>query len=126
MLDRADIDPSRTPLSEVSSEEEEERALVCAACDEPITSASCAIEVAGAHAHVFMNPAGYVFEIGCFSAARGAAQRGPPSDEWSWFPGHVWTTCVCRRCAAHVGWSFVAKGGGARFWGLILERLREG
>ncbi len=124
MLERADIDPSRTPLAETIPDEE--RALVCAACEEPITSASCAIEVAGAHAHVFMNPAGYVFEIGCFSEAYGTAHGGPPSDEWSWFPGHVWTTCVCRRCAAHVGWSFAAKSGGARFWGLILERLREG
>lgn len=98
-------------------------AVVCLACGHRLAGADAKISVAGTHTHTFMNPGGYVFEIGCYRDAPGAAGAGAPSAEWSWFPGHVWQIALCRGCRAHVGWSFTGEGGG--FFGLVLDRIGE-
>jgi hypothetical protein len=86
-----------------------------------VTSRDTAIEVDGGHVHVRRNPAGFVFQIGCFRYAPGCAAEGPSSEEWSWFPGYTWQVGLCTGCGAHLGWVFVLAP--ARFYGLILERL---
>ncbi|AGW13165.1 hypothetical protein DGI_1314 [Megalodesulfovibrio gigas DSM 1382 = ATCC 19364] len=95
--------------------------LRCALCRAPVTTAAARIRIAGRHAHVFCNPAGLVFEIGCFSSAEGCAAIGPPSSEFTWFPEHFWQVAVCTRCGTHLGWRFAGPAG--EFWGLILEYL---
>lgn len=122
---KAGAQPSagRGPEAQASRTDERGRALACAACRHRITGGDQRIEVGGAHRHVFMNPGGFVFEIGCFASAPGCVPVGPPSEEWSWFPGHAWTTCVCGRCATHLGWEFASAGGATLFHGLVLERL---
>lgn len=75
----------------------------------------------GAHEHVRMNPAGFVFTIRCFSDAAGARAVGEPSSEFAWFPHYDWQVAVCRACGAHLGWWFSSVGD--RFVGLIREAI---
>ena len=113
----------------VSKEERQEedrgagRVLRCRSCGHPVTSRDRAIEVAGGHRHTFFNPAGIVFELGCFAAAPGCAVAGIPTDEFSWFAGHVWRVALCGGCGRHLGWKFSSGDGG--FYGLILPQLVE-
>lgn len=98
--------------------------LVCAACRFMITAPSWRGAVAGSHRHVFANPHGHVFEIGCFAAAPGCAAVGLPTSDFSWFPGTIWQIAVCVACGLHLGWRYVQGDSGA-FFGLILDRLHQ-
>jgi hypothetical protein len=80
--------------------------------------------VQGSHRHTFANPYGAVFDIGCFSSARGFAYVGHFSAEFTWFKGFKWKSVVCALCMSHLGWLFLS-GEGKGFYGLILERLIE-
>ena len=97
-------------------------ALRCAVCGHRITERSYRSEMAGAHEHVFVNPHGFTFRIGCFVAAPGCKYVGETSGAFSWFPGWSWQIAICGSCRAHVGWIF--RCGGAQFHGLILSALR--
>lgn len=99
------------------------RRLRCRACGLPITSDRARVEIAGAHAHTFVNPAGLVFEIGCFRTAPGCVGVGPAEAFFSWFPGYAWRVQLCRGCGAHLGWSYGAR---PDFYGLVLDRLADG
>ncbi|XP_012543838.1 protein cereblon isoform X2 [Bombyx mori] len=88
------------------------RAQKCALC-----CGSCGGEVAqrehvfpmsshGVHSN-YTNPGGYVHGVVTVTRAR-AAPGGPPSADYSWFPGYSWTVALCRDCRAHVGWRFDA------------------
>ncbi len=125
-------DQGRSPehiLVEESLEEAEtppvpEPALRCRACGSAITSKDQRIAVNGRHDHVFFNPHGHVFEIGCFARAPGAFSASPPSSEFSWFPGFSWQIAGCAACRAHLGWRFQGERSSG-FFGLILDRLIE-
>ncbi len=101
---------------------EHDQLLRCARCGHPVTSEGRRRHVAGSHRHVFANPVGVIFEIGCFSEAPGCAAVGTPSREFSWFSGMAWQVAVCAACGLHLGWRF-AGDGPAFFFGLILSRL---
>jgi hypothetical protein len=45
--------------------------IVCRFCRNYITATRTKIEMRGRHTHVFANPAGVVFEVGCFSIDKG-------------------------------------------------------
>jgi hypothetical protein len=111
-----DPDPDQDPAERVSRQR-----LLCAQCRLEITSDEARIEVAGQHEHTCANPHGFAFHIGCFASAPGCAGVGRAETYWSWFPGYSWRLVLCRGCHAHLGWLFAA--GGARFYGLILDRL---
>jgi hypothetical protein len=81
--------------------------------------------VDGAHRHVFANPHGFVFEIGCFAQAPGCTAMGPPTPDFSWFPGSTWQVAVCARCGLHLGWRYEGHPEAGQFHGLILSRLRQ-
>ena len=98
--------------------------LRCRVCGLAVTSRDQRISVSGRHDHIFFNPHGLVFEIGCFAHAPGAIPVGPTSTEFSWFPGRAWQITACAACGAHLGWRFQG-GDGPLFFGLILDRLRE-
>jgi hypothetical protein len=104
-----------------AARQSDEPLLVCAACGAAITRPDAAIEVNGAHAHTFLNPAGEIYRIRCFASAPGALPVGEESDYWTWFAGQLWQACICRSCFEHLGWRF--SGGGAAFFGLIHERI---
>jgi hypothetical protein len=96
---------------------------VCARCARFVVDGRARIEVDGAFAHSFINPAGAIFRVGCFAAAPGAVPWGEPSAHWTWFPGFEWRVAVCRSCATHLGWLYTAAN--ASFVGLILDRIVE-
>lgn len=120
---------------EASASSDLERWLLCVACRAEIARDDARIAAssgsATAHEHVFLNPSGLEFRLGCFASAPGARPEGERSTVWSWFPGHAWQASVCHACGMHLGWSFHATRGsspesaesGAVFWGLILDRL---
>lgn len=98
-------------------------AIYCKVCGRAVTSRQQKIAIHGSHAHTFFNPAGIVFELGCFSAAPGCYSAGEPSSEFTWFAGYVWSFALCRRCNSHLGWFF--EKGESSFLGLILANLLE-
>jgi len=97
--------------------------IFCRDCGFLITSEDAVISIAGNHRHTFKNPAGIVFEIGCFSSAPGCINMGEPTLEFTWFPGYRWTYSVCGKCLSHLGWFF--QSGDSQFYGLILNRLSK-
>ncbi len=97
--------------------------LVCGQCGLTITDRREAITVDGSHEHVFENPYGVVFRLGCFRQAPGCALVGPATEAYTWFAGHTWAMAHCRRCGVHLGWYY--QGSDDSFFGLILNRLVE-
>lgn len=97
--------------------------LVCRACRAGITRRELGMEVNGSHRHVFFNPHGLVFELGCFASARNLLPTGPETGEFTWFPGYRWQAVVCAACLSQLGWRFVGPDHG--FFGLILKALLE-
>lgn len=97
--------------------------LLCARCWAPIAPAAARAAVQGQHQHVFSNPYGYLYEIGCFSAAPGCDVDPDETTRWSWFPGLAWAVASCAGCRQHLGWRF---RGAEVFFGLILDRLAPG
>lgn len=104
------------------SDSEQSRALLCRTCSIPITTEKQRIEKEGKHLHTFFNPAGIVYEIGCFRNAPGCLTYGPPSSEFAWFSGYHWQVVCCRSCQEHLGWLFNADD---EFFGLIVNKLKE-
>jgi hypothetical protein len=78
--------------------------IVCRFCRNYITATRTKIEMRGRHTHVFANPAGVVFEVGCFSIAPGCRNQGEMTAEFSWY---------------------FQSGTGNGFYGLILGHLDE-
>ena len=108
---------------ETDFEEKEEGMLRCKACDAGIAKQADRISKGGKHLHTFFNPAGIVYEIGCFRRAPGCSKEGPSSREFSWFADYSWQISFCRSCTRHLGWFF--SSGDDVFFGLIINRLKE-
>ncbi|MDY6831903.1 MAG: cereblon family protein [Thermodesulfobacteriota bacterium] len=100
---------------------EEDDVLLCARCLHPITRPGARTTANGRHVHVFANPGGLVFEIGCFRTAPGCGHAGSPTLEFTWFNGYAWQVATCNGCLEHLGWYYTADG--TSFYGLILNRL---
>ena len=100
------------------------RTTACGRCAAAITSQRHRIAVHGSHEHRFVNPAGFLFHIGCFAEAIGCAIVGPSSLEYPWFPGYAWRFALCGQCGRHLGWHFRSDGSEG-FFGLILDRMRD-
>ena|GEM_PF-270377 len=94
----------------------------CRFCRAKITTAARMIAVNGSHRHVFTNPLGKVYEIGCFSQAPGCINQGPPTTECTWFTGCTWRFSLCASCFSHLGWQYHSDLTGY-FFGLILANL---
>jgi len=115
--------PGITPATDRATKNraDEEHALLCFHCLHPITSRREKTSVCGGHTHVFANPGGLVFEIGCFRTAPGCGHDGPPTLEFTWFEGYAWQIATCNGCLSHLGWYYTSAG--SSFYGLILSRL---
>ncbi|MCK5716378.1 MAG: hypothetical protein KAH77_02735 [Thiomargarita sp.] len=103
--------------------EDEKSTIFCKMCQHPITFPENKIEINGQHRHVFSNPVGFSYEIGCFSLANGCINKGVASLEYTWFKGFFWRFAICSKCYSHLGW--VYQSGNDSFYGLILETLEE-
>lgn len=113
--------PDSLPNEKTETFIQDEEIIVCAYCNHPITDPSKQITVNHSFHHIFTNPHGYVFEIGCFSEADGCRPVSVSSNEFSWFIGYSWKISVCHYCSSHLGWIFSSKS--HKFFGLILEKL---
>ena len=107
-------------ISDELERQEDEQNLYCFICGQIITQNRQRIRLAGAHKHVFTNPGGYRFEIGCFRQADGCEQTGEFTDFYSWFDGYRWRYARCGNCRVHLGWAY---RGADSFFGLVLDRL---
>lgn len=110
-----------TVADKVEEEAGNDQQIMCAHCRQPVTTKESRLEVSGAHEHTFFNPAGIVFEIGCYSKAFGCLASGAPSTEFSWFKGFKWRFALCSGCFSHLGWRF--ESAGSNFYGLIFKKL---
>ncbi len=106
------------------TEEKRERVYYCRECGTTITSRKYSFEMEDQHLHTFLNPSGLIFQISCFSRARGCRVYGSYTAEFSWFPGYEWAIALCRGCGRHMGWHY--SSGASDFFGLIMENLAEG
>ena len=103
--------------------EKDEKKIRCKICGHRMTSDEKKIDVNGRHQHVFSNPIGMIYEIGCFSEANGCVNYGTSSLEHTWFAGYSWRYALCSNCHTHLGWFY--QSADDSFYGLILENLEE-
>jgi len=127
-LARGNTDFFRSPPEKLvrenrqDSQTGEEKFCRCVHCGAVITRLDTAIAVSGGHEHTFCNPMGLVFTVRLFHSAPGCRFHGPPSPEFSWFPGYLWRLAACGGCGRHLGWLF--QGEGDRFVALIATAIQ--
>ena len=98
--------PAQQTTTRVRDDSDDKERLHCSQCHYPITRPADRIEVNAKHEHVFVNPHGYLYQIGCFARAPGCLTVGPPTDHFTWFPGYTWRIAICGRCSTLLGWAF--------------------
>ena len=108
-------------LDDVEPSSKDEKKICCAYCLHIVTDPSSQIAVNGSFTHVFANPHGYVYEIGCFGKADGCRPASTSSSEFSWFSGFSWQIGICEQCSSHLGWIFSSDT--KVFYGLIIDKL---
>lgn len=118
-----DIEIINQPQEKTNNDLEKERLIICKSCHHIITSTDKGIAINGRFKHVNTNPAGVVYEIGCFSYANGCIILGNCVTEYTWFPGYSWCYAICSNCLEHLGWFYQSKEN--NFFGLILDRIIE-
>ncbi|MCD4743819.1 MAG: hypothetical protein K8R67_15255 [Desulfobacteraceae bacterium] len=99
----------------------DENNILCLYCKNLITNHYTQIKINDSHKHVFANPHGIVFEIGCYKEAVGCMVYKGASKEFSWFLSYNWRIAVCNHCSSHLGWLFTSDSNS--FFGLIIEKL---
>jgi hypothetical protein len=87
---------------------------LCAWCLNRVASEKDRFGPDGKSEFTFPNPEGVRFHILTFSRTPGCRPVGVPTLEYTWFPDHAWSCCVCGRCGVHLGWHYT---GPTRFAG---------
>jgi len=113
--------PDNLYAEEAKKLSKDKEIIVCAFCHNHIADPSKQIAIHQSFRHIFANPHGYVFEIGCFSDVINCCPASTLSNEFPWFIGYSWQIGICTRCSTHLGWYFSSESNS--FWGLILEKL---
>ncbi|MCP4754493.1 MAG: hypothetical protein GY866_26725 [Proteobacteria bacterium] len=121
-VSRTDKKRKKDVKAKKKRKEEEERHILCGHCRNRITLPVYKMEVQNDFTHTFLNPAGMVFNIGCFEKADGCVVVGDPTSEWTWFVGFDWQSALCSQCLKHLGW-FYNSTTNQDFFGLILDTL---
>ncbi|MGH7859922.1 MAG: cereblon family protein [Candidatus Binatia bacterium] len=122
--ERAAPEPRSTP----ARSRRRRRPILCRRCGEELSDAGEVFAMSSEGAGgVFVNPHGIVHEIVTMRRVRNVVVLGPPTTEFTWFPGYAWEIAWCARCRAHVGWSFAAVGGASppTFFGLRRDSIVE-
>ncbi len=101
-----------------------EKLVLCKYCRNKVARVDAKIQVDGHHQHIFTNPAGESFKIGCFVEAEGCRHSGTPTTAFTWFQGFSWQVAVCASCKVQLGWYYSSKSTDS-FYGLILNHLVE-
>jgi hypothetical protein len=117
----------KTPAIRIKSEKTfglmEDHVIICRNCGNAITTPENIITVNGRHQHVFTNPSGITYTIGCFSSAEGCTVMGELTSEFTWFEGFSWNFSTCSKCSVHLGWHYQNRDN--HFFGLIPDLLRD-
>ena len=100
----------------------------CRLCGQQLARVTDQMSFDGSHQHRFINPHGFEFYIRLFAGAPGVTATGESTDHFSWFVGYAWQIGYCRKCQAHLGWTFKsigAPGPGepADFTGLVTNQI---
>lgn len=124
LLNELATDPINKLIEKINEEQERSprKIIVCAQCNNPITSEQDKVAINNTPHHVFTNPYGYTFHITCFKEALGCVHEGPLIAADTWFPGYFWRYALCSSCHAHLGW-FYTSDGNHYFYGLINNRI---
>jgi hypothetical protein len=93
---------------------------LCAWCHNRVANERDRFRYDGKDEFTFANPEGIRFAIITFAQTLGCRQAGVPTLEYTWFPGHAWSFCLCARCGQHLGWYY---SGEHEFAGLIKDRI---
>lgn len=107
---------------DIETDSTSDDAIFCANCGHSLTRARWAISMDG-HERVFINPAGRVFRICCFSDAPGVMTAGELTTDHTWFPPYAWKFVMCEACGDHIGWQFVDAAAQDSFFGLMKTAL---
>ena len=119
-----DLTPERDEALEEDHDEDGPR-LVCAVCRATVARVAWIGPVLdGPARRVFFSPAGVVMEVVTLRRAVGVRPVGPPTTEFTWFPGFAWRTAHCEGCAVQLGWRFDGASGGG-FWALLTRAIDE-
>jgi hypothetical protein len=93
---------------------------LCGWCHNLVANERDRFRYDGQDEFTFANPEGIRFAIITFAPTRGCRQAGAPTFEYTWFPDHAWSFCLCARCRQHLGWFY---RGQHEFAGLIKDRI---
>jgi cereblon len=100
-----------------------ERPILCRRCQTRLSDASLLFPMDADRIHrVFANPSGLLLEIVTARGAENVQVIGPPTTDFTWYPGYAWEVAYCSGCQSHVGWAFGATDGAhdpAMFYGLL-------
>jgi cereblon len=102
--------------------------ILCRWCGEALSDVSAIFATsASGTAQTFLNPYGFLHEVVTVRWARSLTLSGPPTTEFTWYPGYAWEVASCGRCRAHVGWAFraVSNEEPERFWALRRDGITE-
>ncbi len=117
----------RAARPEAGPSERPEQPLVCRRCATAISDARALFAIgADTPVRVFANPAGLLREVLTARAARNLTFVGPPTEEFTWFPGYAWEAAFCAGCENHLGWRYSSPGGSPpEFFGLLTSELAD-
>ncbi len=93
---------------------------LCAWCHNRVASDRDRFKYEGRSEFTFRNVEGTRFNILTFSRTLGCEPAGVPTLEYTWFPSHAWSFCMCDQCKAQIGWFYT---GPEEFAGLVRERI---
>lgn len=93
---------------------------LCAWCLNRVANDKDRLSFGGKSEFSFRNPEGRRFHIITFARTFGCRDVGIPTHQYTWFPGHAWSYCLCGQCRTHLGWFYV---GPNTFAGLIRDRI---
>ena len=93
---------------------------LCAWCQNRVANEKDRFPYNGKDQFTFSNPEGIRFPIMTFSRTLGCRETGAPTLDYTWFPGHAWSYCLCDNCGQHLGWFY---SGQHEFAGLIIPRI---
>jgi len=117
------LDVDKKVKTQDSEDTNKENFLRCVKCKHPVTKEEHRIQINEKHQHVFANPQGHIFQIGCFAEALGCIAFGEKTSYFTWFPGYSWQLALCFQCGTLLGWTFESKEN--HFFGLILDNLSK-
>ena len=118
-----------SPDDDSETRDEERHPLRCRSCGNEISDKEAMFGKDGDSPYrVFSNPYGLLREVVTLRWARGLHLAGPPTTEFSWFPGYAWEIGYCDSCSAHLGWHFTTTESDVEpraFYGLLRSELTE-